>query len=85
MKKKILFALGAIAIAVVLTFNIGIAKSSNNMDLNLTLQNNTTLAYGEYPSGCDSIWTVTYTQSGTNVNCTCVTGGSYSCPIPGTC
>jgi hypothetical protein len=47
MKKKILFALGTIVIAVVLTFNVGIAKNSTSPDLSLNMISNTAIAQAE--------------------------------------
>jgi len=34
----------------------------------------------DFPGCCENIWTVTY-EVGTNTAISCVTGGSYACPI----
>jgi hypothetical protein len=49
MKRKILFALGAIAIAVVLTFNVSIAKSGNGSSVDLSLLGSAAIAQAEGP------------------------------------
>jgi len=47
MKKKILFGLGTLAIAVVLTFNVSIAKSSNSSYVDLSMISSTAIAQAE--------------------------------------
>ncbi|RPH30455.1 MAG: hypothetical protein EHM93_15845 [Bacteroidales bacterium] len=49
MKKKILFGLGALAIAAVLAVNVNMARNDQNVTLTLDMLGKTTEAFGEKP------------------------------------